>query len=217
MTESQRRSIRLSEIRERLNALNAVEVLSDEQSAEQRRLVEEYPGVETAYRAALICEDEVEVQGSQDAADGETRATLELLRECRISRFVEAADARRAVDGAEGELMSALSVPNTAGAFPLRLLDERLDEGYDPAVERDRDRETRTSLDGSDNQTGVSVRPWIDRVFIADSASQFLGVTRESVPSGDRRYVVVTGGQSSTATATIRERGEGGDRGADDD
>ena len=94
MTESQRRSIRLSEIRERLNALNAVEVLSDEQSAEQRRLVEEYPGVETAYRAALICEDEVEVQGSQDAADGETRATLELLRECRISRFVEAADAR---------------------------------------------------------------------------------------------------------------------------
>lgn len=202
MTESQRRSIRLSEIRERLNALQGVEVLSEEQSAEQRRLVEEYPSVETAYRAALITEDEVEVQGSQDAADGETRATLNLLREARISNYLTAAHEQRAVTGAEHELLGALGLDAGAGTFPLRLLDSRLDaDPADPDRERERRADVATDLGAADEETAITVRPWIDRVFLANTAVSFLGVTRETIGTGDRRYVVIMGGTSASDTA----------------
>ena len=199
MTESQRLSIRSSEIRARLNELNGVEALTDETRAEMDRLTVEYPDVERRYRAALITEDEVEVQGSQDA-DGETRATLDLLRESRISRFVEAAENHRQVDGAEADLLAALSLGNTAGAFPLRLLDSRLDADGPGGPGREERADVATDLGADDEQTAITVRPWIDRVFLANTAVTHLGVTRETIGTGDRRYVVIMGGTDASDT-----------------
>ena len=191
MLQSQRHSLRLSEIRERINALNAVETLNDEQTTELRNLTGEYPTVETRYRAALVSEDEHETRGSTENVDGETRATSQLLRESRVANFMAAASEGRLVRDTEADLLGALQIQNETGAFPLQLLDRRLETRQDVA----------TDLGADDEQTTLTTRPWIDRVFIPDSSAEFLGVTRETVGSGDRRYVVVTGGSTAATTA----------------
>ena len=198
MTDSQRHSLRLSEIRERINTLNAVESLDDEQGAELRRLTAEYPDVETRYRAALIAEDEHETRRSEDV-EPETRATFRLLRESRISNFLAAAQDQRAVTDTEADLLSALSIANEVGAFPLQLLDARLDTTSRAGAEYRVD--TVTDLGAADEETTITTRPWIDRVFLSDNGCDFLGVTRETVSSGDRRYVAITGGTTAGAVS----------------
>ena len=197
MLQSQRHSLRLSEIRERINVLNAVESLNDEQTVELRNLTTEYPTVETRYRAALVSEDDHESGSTTANVDGETRATSVLLREARVANFMTAAAEGRPVRDTEADLLAALSIENETGAFPLQLLDSRL-EGR-PGVETRQD--VATDLGADDEQTTLTTRPWIDRVFIPDSSAEFLGVTRETVGSGDRRYVVVTGGTTAATTA----------------
>ena len=197
MTESQRHSLRLSEIRERINNLNALESLSDEQTTELRGLTAEYPPLEVRYRAALIAEDDHETRHSNDAVDGETRETVRLLREARIANFMAAAANQRPVANTEADLLSALSIENEAGAFPLRLLDSRLDSTARAGAEYRAD--ATTDLGAADEETTLTTRPWIDRVFLADNAADFLGVTRETVGAGDRRYVAITGGSSAAA------------------
>lgn len=194
MLDSQRHSLRLSEIRSRLNELNGVDELTDENRAELRTLTGEYADVETRYRAAVIAEDDHELRGSRDGVDPETRATFQLLRESRVARFLAAADRGSVVDGREGELLEALSIPNEVGAFPLRLLDRRLDEVESRA-------DVATNLGTMDDQTTLTTRPWISRVFLEDGAADFLGVERPSVGSGDVRYVAVTGGTTAATTA----------------
>ena len=197
MLESQRHQVRLSEIRVRLNELNGIETLDDEQRSEMDTLGAEYRDVETRYRAAVVTEDEHETQGSQDA-DPETRATVQLLRESRMSAFMDAAIGGRTVEGREAELMDALSIENAVGAFPLRLLDTRYDALPDGVESR---QDVATSLAAAGDETTVNTRPWLDRVFVEDSSAAFLGVTRESVPAGDRRAVVVTAGTTAAAVA----------------
>ena len=204
MTNSQRHSVRLSEIRERINALNAIESLSDEQTAELRDLTGEYPSVETRYRAALVAEDEIESRGSQDAGDSETRGTLDLLRESRASNFMQAALQGRTVEGREADLLGALNIENAVGRFPLQLLDSR----FDASVTEDRV-DAAVDLGADAEQTQVGARPWLERVFVRGGEGEFLGVTRESVASGDRRYVAFTTANTASAVARGAEHDSG--------
>ena len=202
MTQSQRAQVALSETRERLNAIGELtgEDLTDEIREERRRLVAAYPDQESAYRAAVISESECETRGSQDAVDGETRATITLLRESRMHEFLTASAEQRTVapESREGELLAALGETPAVGMVPMRLLDPLLDPHLDPPELR---ADAITELGASNEETQLSTRTWLDRVFLRDGGAGWLGVLRESVPAGVRRYVVVTSGSSAATVA----------------
>ena len=104
MTTAQRLAIRLSEIRQKLNGLSAIDEPTDEQRAELRKLTDLYPTREERHRGALVAESaEAEARGDDDPGDpgdGENRERAELRSRSRLGRFVEAAIAGRLIDGA---------------------------------------------------------------------------------------------------------------------
>ena len=74
MTNSQRLTLRASEIRQRLNEIAGLDgdALTDEIRAESARLGTEYADVETRRRAAIIAED-VETRKTATEPDAEHR------------------------------------------------------------------------------------------------------------------------------------------------
>ena len=120
MTASQTLSVRLSEIRQRLNEIAGLEgdAFTDEIRQESDRLTTEFRDKETQYRAALTAEgDEAErrAAGTDTAEDRERR---ELRAQSRLARYISAAIETRGVDGAEAEYAAACECP---GLVPLEL------------------------------------------------------------------------------------------------
>ncbi len=80
MLESQKLTLRASQIRTRLNEISGLEdtAVTPEIRSETDKLTEEYGTVETRMRAALVSEDgerkAAETRGGADDADAETRA-----------------------------------------------------------------------------------------------------------------------------------------------
>lgn len=178
MTRVQKARLRLSEIRERLNALLGIEKRSADESAEVDRLTTEYPQVEQSYRAALITEEgerrEVEASGAV-APDAETVERNALLERAEVRSYIQAAVAGRPVEGAERELQSAFSLDG-GHEFPLDLLS--------PV-------EMRVDADAGTPTTGT---PQMHRFFpsvFAQGALAFLGVGSESVGTGEASYSVM--------------------------
>ena len=177
MTNSQRLSVRLSEIRQALNTLAGVETLTDEQRSESDKLQGEFRDKETQYRSALISEGDAETRALQTEPDAETRERTELRSKVKLSNHVAAAMEARSLDGAELEYNQAVGM-KTAGAFPLELLS--------PAPEE----RATTDTDSSANQGS-----WLDRLF-ADTAAMQLGVSFRSVMPGVASFPVTTAGAS---------------------
>ena len=81
MTESQRLSLRLSELRASINVLQGVESLTDEQRAELDKATAEYQDVESRWRAATITESDDEARAAGlFGDDGEAAEARGLLR-----------------------------------------------------------------------------------------------------------------------------------------
>ena len=81
MTTAQRLSIRLSEIRAKLNELSALDEPTDEQRSELRKLSEEYPDLEQRHRASIIAESEqAEQRQAGEEGNRETGEGAELRR-----------------------------------------------------------------------------------------------------------------------------------------
>ena len=122
MKTSQTLSIRLSEIRQTINELNAKETLGETEQAKLDELTIEFSEKETKYRAALTVEGEEEAraQGLFDGETSEGREYRELRSKVGLNRYIEAATEKRAVDGAEAELNAALKIG--AHKFPLEIL-----------------------------------------------------------------------------------------------
>ena len=183
MRTSQTLQLEMSEKRSEQAAitekLNAAVAAGTEPAAEDvgrvDTLTREYRVLEVRYRASVIAEDEEDnaarAAGDLSPEDAELTA---LESRATMAGYVEAACEARSVDGAHKELNDLLHIP--MNKFPLRLLA--------PPVE------VRTE---STVSIARSPRRWLDRLF-AQSAAQAIGITFDSVPSGQPSYPVTTAG-----------------------
>ena len=120
MTASQKLSIRLSEIRQRLNEIAGLEgdAFTDEIRQESARLTVEFRDKETQYRAALTAEGDEAERRAAWTETAEDRERRELRGRSRLSRYINAAIETRGVEGAEAEFAAACECP---GLVPLEL------------------------------------------------------------------------------------------------
>ena len=190
MRDSQRFTIRASEVRARLNELAGVETLDDGQRGELDTLTREFQDVEAKLRAALTVEAAAETAAETTAGapvDGEARERRELMGRARVGRFAAAALRGVLVDGVEAETAAAFGCP---GLVPLELLAEGR-----AGVEH------RAVTAAPDTGTAVTAAAIMPAVF-DQSAAAWLGVEMPTVAAGTAAFPVLT--QSVTAAARAK-------------
>ena len=122
MKASQKIALEMSTTRESLNALLAVEELSDEQRAEMGVLSTRMQQLEVEARAAILAEDETTITRT-DVVDGEDRELRSLIGRANVGNIFEAALEHRATVGPEAELQTHYRL--AANSIPLALLETR--------------------------------------------------------------------------------------------
>ena len=194
MTTSQKITLRISEVRERLNTISG-ENFTEEIRAEGEKLRKEFSDLEARHRAAIIAENEAVPPVDRDNSEGaEIRS---LIGKAKLSRYVLEAWGQNPLKDSspESELRSAmLGEKASPGRFPWAAL------AGPEALEPEKRTDVATalgSLNFPNRQTQI-----IRRVFAA-SAAQFLGVSMPTVPVGTTAYPLLTAG----ATAVNVERG----------
>ena len=92
MTTLQKLRLRLSEVRQRLNAISGIEgdAFTDEIRAEAETLQTEYADLETRHRAAIVAEGEDETRATE-GPDAERRERLELRSRASLTTYLRAA------------------------------------------------------------------------------------------------------------------------------
>ena len=172
MLKSITAALKLSEIRESLNTLNAVTDPTDAQQTEERDLLASQKATEVEYRDALQTEDDA--QTTPTAPDAETRERLQLVSRASIGAIFSAAVEHRTTDGAEGELQASLHLaPNQVPLDMLRA----------PVEHR--------AITPAPTHVGTSEQPILAPIFASGDAA-FLGVDQVTVPSGDVAFPVLT-------------------------
>ena len=170
MLKSLEKALRLSELREKLNALNAVAELTDDQKTEERDLLSTQKTVEVEYRSALT--NEADTTTTPD--DAETRERLQLVSRASLGAIFARAVEHRATDGAESELQAALDLaPNQVPVDLLRA----------PVEHR--------AITPAPTHVGASEQAVLMPIF-ADGDAAFLGVDQVTVPNGDAVFPVLT-------------------------
>ena len=178
MTVSQRKAIRLSEIRERLNVLLNTETRTAEQETELVTLTNESATCEREYRAALTAEDVPTGETPPSEADAETRERRALARDSRVGAFIASAISGKPIDGRERELSDAYGCN---GMLPIAAF-----EHGRPAPP-----ETRAVTPGvTAVQQAAPTAPFV----FERSAAASLGFQFPSVASGQQNYPVLTTG-----------------------
>ena len=168
MKISQKIALEMSTKREALNALLAVDELSDEQRAEMGTLTTRMQQLEIEARAAIVAEDEITITRS-DVADGEARELRSLIHRANVGAIFEATLEHRATDGVEAELQGHYRL--SANAIPLALLETR-------AV---------TPAPGQVAQNQSTILPGV----FPQSCAAFMGIDMPTVPVGDSVYPVL--------------------------
>ena len=85
MTNSQRLTVRSSEIRAKLNELSGLDELTDEQRSQIDTLTQEYRDAEAQLRAAVISEGEEEKRALEQEPDREVRERIELRSKANLT------------------------------------------------------------------------------------------------------------------------------------
>ena len=205
MTKSQKLSIRLSEIRQRLNEVAGLEgdALTDEIRAESDRLTAEYRDKETQHRAAIVAEGEEQraAEGEHGNGDGEPAEVRALLSRVNIGDYLIPAKAGIGLTGPAAELNAAFKV-GTAGQsggilIPWRML-ETPELRAAPAVRRDPEGRAFTTTGALDGP--MMQRPILQRLFGMDIMGA-LGVRIDTVPAGMTEWPLLTGGVAPTMKA----------------
>ena len=168
MKASQKIALEMSTKREALNALLAVDELSEEQRAEMSSLTERMQHLEVETRAAIMAEGEPTITRTV-VADGEDRELRSLIDRANVGNIFDAVLEHRATDGAEGELQSHYHL--AANAIPLALLETR-------AV---------TPAPGQVAQNQAAIIPGVFPM----SCAAFMSVDMPTVPVGDAVYTVL--------------------------
>ena len=190
MLKSLATALRLSELREKLNALNTITEPTDDQKTEERDLLASQKATEVEYREALS--DEGDTTTTPD--DAETRERLQLVSRASLGAIFARAVEHRATDGAESELQAALDLaPNQV---PIDLLRA-------PVEHR--------AITPAPTHVGASEQPVLMPIF-ADGDAAFLGVDQVTVPNGDAVFPVLTnrptvGGPHSDSTEVSETTG----------
>ena len=164
------------------------------------------PDLERQIRAATTAVETEETEQRDAAATGnrnkrhphegldtEDRERLELRSKVRMSSYIVAAVEQRAAIGPEHEYNAALGI--SGNRFPLELLappEQRAARTEERAI---------TNVD-----VATMPRTWLDRLF-AETAAMELGVTMESVPSGQRLLSRHHGRRLRCAASTDDRRG----------
>ena len=182
MTVSQRKAIRLSEIRERLNVLLNVETRTAEQETELVTLTNESATCEREYRAALTAEDVPTGETPPSEADAETRERRALARDSRVGAFIASAVSGKPIEGRERELSDAYGCN---GMLPIAAFDHGRPE-------------TRATTPGiTAVQQAAPTAPYV----FERSAAASLGFQFPSVASGQQNYPVLTTGAPAGVVA----------------
>ena len=169
MKASQKVALQMSTKRQALNALLAVDELSDEQRSEMGVLTENLQNLEVEARAAILVEDETTITRT-DVVDGEDRELRSLIGRANVGNIFEAALEHRATEGAEAELQTHYRL--SSNAIPLALLETR-------AV-------TPAPTDVGKNMSAI-----IPGVF-PQSCAAFMAVDMPTVAVGEAVYPVLT-------------------------
>ena len=203
MTTAQKLTIRLSEIRQRLNEIAgfADDAMTDEVRNEADKLGTEYKNAETQHRSAVIAEGEEQraAEGAFGNSDGEPAEVRALIGRVTLPAYLSAAAAGIGLAGAPIELAAALKVPsvgtNGGIAIPWRIL---VTPQMEARAERDPERRAFTdtgSLDGS-----IVQRPILQRLFGPGILDQ-LGVRMDTVPHGRSEWPLLTSGSAPAMVA----------------
>ena len=110
MRKSIAASIRISEIRDRLVELDAVETRSTEQESEQTALMAERTTKEAEFRSESKSEEEAQLHPRDFDVLPETRERLEIRSKTGLADFMAAAAGGREVSGAAAEYAAACGV-----------------------------------------------------------------------------------------------------------
>ena len=194
MTESQRLTVRASEIRQRLNEIAGLEgdALTDEIRTEGDKLNTEYRDVETKLRAAVVAEDQPAAEHRDDTMDAETRAFVQVRNRTRLGRFFEAFVNQTPLTGAEAELNEHRGLSDAGNVLPWDALLPASGGGI----------EVRADAVSPAPATGnpVNQQQIIQRVF-ARAGVRRLGVRMPAVPVGTASYPVIGTGQDPAFVA----------------
>ena len=171
MTTSQRLTIALSEHRQKINDLLAVETRDEGQQTDLETRTAAIQKMEPELRAAIAAEGSAVETTTAAPLDAEAREKLELRGRATLGGFLLSALQGRVPSGAEAEYGAAFGV--RAGEIPIDLW-----EGDRPAPV-----EHRAATPAPATGTGVTVAPVQPFVF-APSIGSRLGIDMPSVPSG---------------------------------
>ena len=169
MKASQKIALEMSTKREALNALLAVDEMSDEQRSEMGVLTTRMQQLETEARAAILAED-VPVITTTTPTDGEDRELRSVIDRANVGNIFEAALEHRATTGPEAELQAHFHL--AANAIPLTMLETR-------AV---------TPAPGQVAQNQAAIIPGV----FPQSCAAFLAIDMPTVAVGDAVYPVLT-------------------------
>ena len=184
MTNAQKITLRLSQVRSRLNEIAGIEgdAFTDEIRTESETLQTEYRDLETRHQAAIVAEGEPEVR--EVAPDAEMRERIELRSRASLTKYLTAALQGRQVDGAEAELREAAGI---GGGIPLELWDTPSEERVDAAT-------------GAPGTVGVNLDRIRPAVF-ANSIAPRLGIEMPRVESGTYASATITTSLSARSHA----------------
>ncbi len=195
MTESQRLTVRASEIRQRLNEIAGLEgdALTDEIRTESDGLNTEYRDVETKLRAAVVAEDRPPTEHRDDTMDAETRAFVQVRNRTRLGRWFESFLDQTPLSGAEAELNEHRGLSTQGNVLPWDALLPAAGAG---GVETRADAVSPAPASGNP----VNQQQIIQRVF-ARAGVRRLGVMMPAVPVGTASYPVIASGQNPAFVA----------------
>ena len=184
MTNRQKIEVRLSKVRERLNALAGLEgdEFTSEVATELDTLSGEYGQLEKRLRAAILSEPEEEAAMIGQFSDGDDQDGAEvrsLLGSVTLADYLGPAAAGGGISGAAAELNTALEIP-LAGAsggvsVPWRVL------------------ETRAFTTTGENDGPEMQRTILQRLF-GPGIMDTLGVRIDAVPVGRTEWPLITSG-----------------------
>ena len=197
MVESQKLTLRASEIRTRLSEIAGLpdDGVTAEIRTETDTLTTEYQNVETRLRAAMVAEDAdrqaAELRGG-DGDDAETRELRSLQGRASLGRYLSGFANQEQLTGAERELAETRGLSTSGNVLPW---DALLPPPRPGAELRD---DAVTGAPGTGNPVQQSAI--IQRVF-ARSAVRRLGVLMPSVGVGQASYPVISAGQAGAFVA----------------
>ncbi len=180
MLKSQKLTLRLSEVRSRLNEIAGLEgdAFTDEIRNESDALQTELRDLENRYRAAVIGEADAEERAwaaFNGNADAVTRERLELRGRATITGYILAAMQGRLPSGAETKLAAATGVDG----IPLEVFEPN------PAEQR------ADTVTGAPGTAGVNRQPIRPQLF-ASSIAPRLGIEMPQVVSGTHAEATIT-------------------------